>query len=106
MLIGGAGRANGFGGPVAPADSIVFAEGDGGGSTTPACPVRIGVGPAEVAVPLGDESAAVLAPSDCSLGICTLSLGRFASAPPALGSGGTEDVDDVRCGGGGNAPPC
>jgi len=34
VLIGGAGRANGFGGPVAPADNIVFADGDGGGSTT------------------------------------------------------------------------
>jgi hypothetical protein len=32
---GGAGLANGFGGPVAPAESKVLAEGDGGGRTTP-----------------------------------------------------------------------
>jgi hypothetical protein len=32
---GGAGRANGFGGPEAPALNRALALGDGGGSTTP-----------------------------------------------------------------------
>lgn len=67
--MGGGGRAKGFGGPVAPADKIVFAEGEGGGRTTEDCPARIGVGPAEVAVPLGEEPPAVLPASECSLGI-------------------------------------
>jgi hypothetical protein len=31
--VGGGGRANGFGGPVAPADISADAEGDGGGRT-------------------------------------------------------------------------
>ncbi len=31
----GRGRANGFGGPLAPADKSADAEGDGGGRTTP-----------------------------------------------------------------------
>jgi hypothetical protein len=31
----GGGRAKGFGGPLAPAESKAEAEGDGGGSTTP-----------------------------------------------------------------------
>jgi len=44
----------------------------------------------------------VLPPSDCSLGICTVSLGRFASAAPGgLGGPDTDEVDAVRCGGGG-----
>lgn len=35
LLTGGAGRANGFGGPEAPALSRALALGDGGGRTTP-----------------------------------------------------------------------
>ena len=35
VLIGGAGRAKGFGGPCAPALRRAPAEGDGGGRTTP-----------------------------------------------------------------------
>ncbi|KAI6875740.1 hypothetical protein KC323_g251 [Hortaea werneckii] len=39
VLIGGAGLANGLGGPCAPADRRAPAEGEGGGKTTPCCPV-------------------------------------------------------------------
>lgn len=35
VATGGGGRANGLGGPWAPALSIAPAEGDGGGNTTP-----------------------------------------------------------------------
>lgn len=35
VLMGGAGRAKGFGGPWAPALNRAPAEGEGGGSTTP-----------------------------------------------------------------------
>lgn len=35
VVAGGGGRANGFGGPVAPALWIALAEGEGGGRTTP-----------------------------------------------------------------------
>jgi hypothetical protein len=34
LLDWGGGRANGFGGPVAPADSSADADGEGGGRTT------------------------------------------------------------------------
>lgn len=40
FICGGGGRANGLGGPVAPALNNVPALGEGGGSTTPS---RIGV---------------------------------------------------------------
>lgn len=82
LLVLGGGRAKGFGGPVAPADSnVVAADGDGGGSTSPdecespgrvvwevvsvECP-----GPAEV------DSAVLLPASEGSSGICTLRRGR------------------------------
>ena len=97
VLMGGAGRANGLGGPDAPAESTAFVDGDGGGRTTP-WPTRIGVA---VAVPpsLGDESAVALPPSDCSLGICTFNRGRFASAaaPPGRIGPGIEEREPVRC---------
>jgi hypothetical protein len=109
LLDGGGGRANGFGGPLAPALSSELALGDGGGRTTPeecdASVLRPGVAPV-VPESLGEESAVALPASECSLGICTLNLG-FALASPtrilvARGGGGTafiEDVDCVRCGG-------
>ena len=60
LLVGGAGRANGFGGPVAPALMIEFALGEGGGRTTleewVSVLVRAGVAPV-VPDPLGDDSA-------------------------------------------------
>ena len=74
VLIGGAGRAKGFGGPCAPALRRALAEGEGGGRTT------LSVGGAAVgwavAVSLSADSPS---PSDCSLGICTLSRGLLAS---------------------------
>lgn len=82
VVIGGAGRAKGLGGPCAPALSKAFADGDGGGNTTP-CD-----GPAcceEPLIPLGLEvlgaSELAVPPSspECSLGICTLRRGRLAS---------------------------
>jgi len=35
VLIGGAGRANGLGGPDAPAERTALVDGEGGGRTTP-----------------------------------------------------------------------
>lgn len=97
--MGGAGRANGLGGPEAPAERTAFVDGDGGGSTTP-WPTRIGVADA-VPPSLGDESAVALPPSDCSLGICTFKRGRFASAaaPPGRIGPGIEESEPVRWGG-------
>jgi hypothetical protein len=81
----GGGRANGFGGPLAPAESRADAEGDGGGKTTPdeceSVGRRDGWDAASVEVPRGDEESAVaLPPSEGSSGIWTLRRGR---APPA-----------------------
>jgi hypothetical protein len=105
---GGCGRANGLGGPDAPALSSELALGDGGGKSTPeewdaSVLVRAGVAP--VVVPpdslLGEDSAVALPPSECSLGIWTLSLGRFGSVCMLLDRDGgaivgTEEVDCVR----------
>jgi hypothetical protein len=109
LLAGGAGRAKGLGGPVAPALSNELALGEGGGSTTPeecdASVLRAGVWP-EIES-LGDESAVALPPSECSLGICTRNLGLFLSVCKLFvlvggAIGGTAEVDCVRrgCGGG------
>ena len=107
LFDGGGGRAKGFGGPVAPALSSEFALGDGGGKTTPeecdASVLRPGVAPV-VPESFGDESAVALPASDCSLGICTLSLGLFSPMRRLFvrdggGTVGIEDVDWVRCGG-------
>lgn len=91
--MGGAGLANGFGGPEAPAERMLFVDGDGGGSTTP-LDARIGVTPLVGPASLGDESPVTLPLSDCSLGICTFNLGRFASVCMTFGRGGP-DIDDV-----------
>jgi hypothetical protein len=108
LFDGGGGRAKGFGGPVAPALISEFALGEGGGRTTPeecdaSVPVRAGVTPV-VPESLGDESAVALPASECSLGICTRSLGFFTSIcrlfVREIGwMAGIEDVDCVRCGG-------
>lgn len=109
MFAGGGGRANGFGGPVAPALNSEFALGDGGGRSTPeeweaSVPVLAGVAPV-VPDPLGEESAVALPASECSLGICTVNRGLLGSAMLFVLDGGamlgTDDVDCVRCGGGG-----
>jgi hypothetical protein len=79
---GGGGRANGLGGPVAPALMSALAEGDGGGSTTPGGPeseLPLAGVVALLAVEFwGDESAVALPPSEFSLGICTVKRGRCA----------------------------
>lgn len=53
----------------------------------------------------GDDSAVALPASECSLGICTLRLGRpvlelFVAVREGGRISGTEEVDCVRCGGG------
>ena len=76
--MGGAGRAKGLGGPWAPALSKAPALGEGGGRTTwEGGPGWLVVGGWEV-----EEGswAALVSPSLCSLGIWTLSLGRFAAS--------------------------
>ena len=99
-MAGGGGRAKGFGGPVAPALRREFADGEGGGRTTPdeceASVLRAGVAP-EIES-LGDESAVALPPSDCSLGIWTRNLGLFLSICRLFvrvggAIGGTDEVD-------------
>lgn len=69
LLWGGAGRANGLGGPEAPAESMPteVPEGDGGGST---CTMeRCDVTPVET-VPRGEaDSLVALPPSEASSGI-------------------------------------
>jgi hypothetical protein len=110
LFDGGGGRAKGLGGPVAPALINEFALGEGGGKTTPdeceaSVPVRAGVAPV-VPESLGDESAVALPASECSLGICTRSLGFFGSVCRLLvreigWMAGIEDADCARGGGGG-----
>jgi hypothetical protein len=105
LFAGGCGRAKGLGGPVAPALISEFALGEGGGRSTPdewepSVPVLAGVAPV-VPESLGDDSAVALPPlAECSLGICTVSLGLFGSAILFVLEGGailgTEEVDCVR----------
>lgn len=84
----GGGRANGFGGPVAPADKMADAEGDGGGRTMPDECESVGLrrvdwDPASVVEFFGEaDSAVALAPSEASSGISTRSRGRDAPPPP------------------------
>lgn len=99
---GGGGRANGLGGPWAPALRIAPAEGDGGGSTTPGwLGSRLALAGVRVLLPAEsrDESSAVaLPPSECSLGICTLSCGRL-DWPLFVRVGGmiSLDSDEIDC---------
>lgn len=79
LLAGGAGRANGFGGPVAPALIMELALGEGGGRTTPEECVSVlvlaGVAPV-VPEPLGEDSAVWLPFCDSSsAGICSIKRG-------------------------------
>lgn len=81
----GAGRAKGFGGPVAPADNrVVAADGEGGGSTMPdewEPSLRVVCEVASVECCPADVDSAVLLPvSDGSSGICTFRRGR--DGPP------------------------
>jgi hypothetical protein len=80
LLLGGSGRANGLGGPVAPAERRAEAEGDGGGRTGPGVKPgsRIGVRMlfAVVFLLLDDVSPPFpFSASSSSAGICTLSFG-------------------------------
>ena len=98
---GGLGRANGLGGPCAPALRSALALGEGGGSTTPdewlpsvpPAPLVDGPPPAVLLAAWGEEVASPLPPSDTSSGICTFSCGRLPpGAPPHCAL-------FVRCGG-------
>lgn len=106
-MLGGCGRANGLGGPDAPADSIVEVDGDGGGRTTPPCsPFLRGSEDPDPALGECGEVESTVAdppPSEGSSGICTFRTGRF---PPALSCAlfvrdggvkfsGTEDMEDM-----------
>lgn len=102
--MGGAGLANGLGGPDAPAERPgLLVDGDGGGRTTPLFCSAFTGGAVEAAS-FSDESPVPSSPSDCSLGICTVKRGRFASDCKVLDLLGaptvaTEDVDPDRWGG-------
>lgn len=101
VLIGGAGRAKGFGGPWAPALRRVLVDGDGGGRTTceggPCCCVPVAVCSEVLAA---SESAVCASSPEASLGICTFRRGRFASGAVLARVGGaitgTLEVLDVR----------
>lgn len=111
VLIGGAGLANGLGGPWAPADSSAPALGEGGGNTTPCVgpcccwppfpPPGLPVGTLDSSP--GPESAVTASSPDCSLGICTFSFGLDWLADRCGGAiicgGPIIGVLDVRCGG-------
>lgn len=92
----------------------MLALGDGGGRTTPdpcALPAETDLAGVPVVVlpeSLGEDSAVALPPSDCSLGIWTLSRGRFGSLCTLLVLGGgakfgmdgveDEETDCTLCG--------
>lgn len=104
---GGGGRANGFGGPCAPALRRAVAEGDGGGRTTPVCPPsglqRAGVAAVFPVDSRGEDSAVALPASEFSLGIWTFRRGRFAPTwrlfEREIGAtSGIEESEWARCG--------
>lgn len=91
VLMGGAGRANGFGGPCAPALSKVLVDGDGGGRTTCECWPCCCCGPVVTCsceVLAASESAVAASSPDASLGICTFRRGRLASGAVLARVGG------------------
>lgn len=69
---GGGGLANGFGGPVAPADSSALADGEGGGSTAPGFCMGVLVA---AAVAWSDRVEGPPSSSSSSFGICTVNFG-------------------------------
>lgn len=89
------GLANGFGGPVAPADNSAEADGEGGGNTMEPCRLCVCVG---VSAGLrGELDSPVTALPLCSeppSGICTVSLG-----PRGLADNGPAVMLFVRDGG-------
>ena len=74
----GFGRAKGLGGPVAPAERSVVAEGDGGGKTWRGLAVWVAV-----SAPFRGEASPVALPpfSELSSGICTLRRGLGGMVP-------------------------
>jgi hypothetical protein len=86
LVVGGGGRANGFGGPLAPADITADALGDGGGRTIWS-PLLVGFADGSVDC-AGEPLAESL--SSASEGICKFNLGRAPDLDP--------DVSE-RCGG-------
>jgi hypothetical protein len=83
FMFWGGGRAKGFGGPVAPAESRVEADGDGGGRTTPDECESVGrlegwdvMSVAVAVVPRGEADSLVALPPSDSSGICTFNRGR------------------------------
>lgn len=85
VVPGGGGRANGLGGPWAPALRIAPADGDGGGKTTPVWFVSAFAFAGVSAFPAESrevDSAVALPRSEFSLGICTFSCGRFGGNWP------------------------
>lgn len=108
MAPGGGGRANGFGGPCAPALSIAPADGDGGGSTTPAGGLSLaGVTVLLPAESREDESPVALPRSELSLGIWTFNCGRLdVRAPLFVREGGLiSAADGFDCGRRGSEAP-
>lgn len=103
-VLGGGGRANGFGGPWAPALRIAPADGEGGGRTTPVGGLSLaGVAALFPAESREDESAVALPRSEFSLGIWTFSCGRLDGSEPLLVRtggliSGAEEIDCVRVG--------
>jgi hypothetical protein len=85
----GGGRANGLGGPVAPAESrVVEADGEGGGRTTPEECESVGrregcdvMSVAVVMVPCGEADPFVALPPSDSSGIRTFNCGREMLPP-------------------------
>lgn len=114
---GGGGRANGLGGPCAPALRIGPADGEGGGNTTPGWfPSALTfAGVSDFPAESRDVDSAVALPrSEFSLGICTFSCGRFDGNCPLLvrdagfisGTAGTDCVrwgSEIGLGGAGGA---
>lgn len=101
-VAGGGGRANGLGGPCAPALRMAPADGDGGGKTTPGwLGSRFALAGVRVLFPAEsreESSAVALPPSEFSLGICTFNWGRF-DCPLFVRVGGiiSLDRDDIDC---------
>lgn len=91
VVPGGGGRANGFGGPWAPALRIAPADGDGGGNTTPLWFVSALALAGVRAFPAESrdvDSAVALPRSEFSLGICTFNCGRFGGNCPLFARDG------------------
>ena len=102
-LVGGGGRAKGFGGPAAPADKTADAEGDGGGNTMCELPLPLAAGLAEAAAlaAADGEPPPPDSLSDASLGICRLRRGRAEREPDVSERCGGGNSLEVDCGRGG-----